>query len=45
MGEKDLKQIRKEIDDYKEKLKEEPTKIDDLKALLNTIAEIKNISM
>jgi dynein heavy chain, axonemal len=45
MGERELLQIRREIEDYKEKLKEEPSVLEDLKVLLNTIAEIKNVTM
>jgi dynein heavy chain len=45
MGEKELSAIKKEIDDYKEKLKENPSKIEALKEMLNIVSDIKNSSM
>lgn len=45
MGERELIQIKKEIEDYHEKLREETNVIDDLKSILNIIAEINNSTM
>ena len=40
-----MESIKKEIEDYKEKLRQTPKDIDDLKRMLNFIQEIKNMSM
>jgi len=45
MGERELKQITQEISEFREKLKEDPTKIDELKALLNIIGDIQDLTM
>lgn len=45
MGERELAQIKKEIDEYHEKLKAETDKFNDLKAILNIIAEINDNTM
>jgi len=45
MGDRELLQIKKEIEDYHEKLRAETVSIDDLKSILNTIAEINDSTM
>lgn len=45
LGFKELEGIKKEIEDYREKLRQVPKDIDDLKRMLNFIQEIKNMSM
>lgn len=44
-GKRELLQIKKEIDESREKLKHDPKEIDDLKKMLNIISEILNSSM
>jgi dynein heavy chain, axonemal len=45
LGIKDLDNIRKEIDEYRDKLSKVPDEIEDLKRMLNLISEIYNKSM
>jgi len=45
MGERDLNLIKAEIEAYRVKLEENPSKRETLKELLNVIAEIKNLTM
>jgi len=45
MGDRELQAIKKEIEDYREKIRKNPTEIESLKALLNEIAKIRDISM
>jgi dynein heavy chain len=45
LGIRELNEISKEIGDYRARLAEDPDGIDDLKAMLNTIAIIRNESM
>jgi hypothetical protein len=45
-GEAELLQVKKEIEEYREKLKEEPiSSIECLKNILNTITEVKDTTM
>ena len=45
LGSKELEFIKKEIEEYRQKLRQTPKDIDDLKRMLNFIQEIKNMSM
>ena len=45
MGERDLNQIKAEIESYRLRLEENPSRRETLKELLNVIAEIKNLTM
>lgn len=45
LGLRELQSIQQEISVFKEKLAEEPPRIEELKILLNTIAEIKDMTM
>lgn len=46
LGERELTAIKEEIDAFYVQIKsEQPTKIEDLKSLLNTVTEIKNTTM
>jgi len=45
MGERELKAIVTEVSEYREKLKEDPPRIEELKALLNQIRDIQDLTM
>ena len=45
LGERELQQIKNEIMENREKLADDPPRIEELKILLNTITEIKDMTM
>lgn len=45
LGERELLQIKNEVLDYRERLADDPPRIDELKVLLNSITEIKDMTM
>lgn len=45
LGLRELQALKNEMEEYREKLRHEPSQIDELKQMLNVIAEIRNHSM
>ena len=45
LGMKELEGIKQEVESHREKLRQEPKDIDELKIMLNFIQELKNMSM
>lgn len=45
MGDRELLQIKNEIMEFRERLADDPPRIEELKILLNTITEIKDMTM